>query len=115
MQYMNKEFRFMYDDFSDRLMIASKKEGESIAGSIKILNLVLDITTSGRVANIELTNASKYLDSIGIDSKILNNLTSAEIVIKQQRDGYLIYFLLHSGAKTERVPYNIITEKPLLI
>jgi uncharacterized protein YuzE len=111
---MAKEFRFMYDDFSDRLMIASKKKDESIAGSIRILNLVLDITTSGRIANIELTNASKYLDSIGINPEILNNLTSAEIVIKQQRDGYLICFLLYSGTKLERIPYNIITEKPLL-
>jgi uncharacterized protein YuzE len=111
---MRKEFRFMYDDFSDRLMIASRKKDEVIAGSVRVLNLILDITSAGRIANIELTKASKYLESIGIDPKILNNITAAEIVVKQQRDGYLIYFLLHSGAKTERVPYNIITEKPIL-
>lgn len=108
---MKNEFRFMYDDFSDRLMIASKKKDEVIAGSVKVLNLVLDITPAGRIANIELTNASKYLESIGINPRILNELTSAEIVIKQQRDGYLIYFLLCSGTKMERIPYNILTEK----
>lgn len=111
---MNKEFRFMYDDFSDRLMIASKKENESIAGSVRILNLVLDITTSGRIANIELVNASKYLESIKINPQILTQLISAEIVVKQQRDGYLIYFILHSNTKTERIPYNIISKVPIL-
>jgi len=110
MAIRTNEFRFMYDENYDRLMIASKRKDEVMSGSVRVLNLILDFTTSGRIANIEILQASKYLESLGINSDILNNLTSAEIVVKQQRDGYLIYFVLQAGQKVERIPYNIITE-----
>jgi len=106
----SKEFRFMYDDLSDRLMIASKRKDEVIQGSIRVLNLILDFTSSGRIANIEVLQVSRYLESLGINSEILNNLTNAEITVQQQRDGYLIYFVLQAGQKIERIPFNIITK-----
>ena len=104
---MTKELKFMYDDFSDRLMIATKKTNETIAGSARVLNVVLDFTTEGRVANIELFEVSDYLKSMGIGLDILKKISSAEFSLKQIRNGYLIMISLKNGKKTERVPYNI--------
>ena len=104
---MIKEFKFMYDDFSDRLMIATKKEVEVIAGSVRILNTVLDFTAEGRIANIELFEISDYLESMGISSSILNKITGAEFSFRLIRNGYLIMVLLKNGKKIERIPYNI--------
>lgn len=112
---MAKEYQFMYDDMSDRLFISGKKESDKIYGSVRILNLTLDFTTDNRIVNIELRGASKYLESLGINPFILNNLTRAEIVVRQQRDGYLIYFILQAGDQIERIPYNILTEKPIAL
>jgi uncharacterized protein YuzE len=98
---------FMYDDFSDSLMISTKKKTENVKGSIRILNLTLDISPNNKVVNVEMRKASDYLKSLGFSPKILNNLTDAEIVFKQCRDGYLISFILRSGKIIERVPYNI--------
>ncbi len=109
-----KRFVFMYDDFSDRLLISGKSEGDIIAGSARVLNLILTFTTSNKVVGIELKNASKYLESLNINPEILKNLTGAEIVFQQQRDGYLIYFILYSGERVERIPYNLISERPIL-
>ena len=106
---------FMYDEMSDRLFISSKKEEEKIYGSVRLLNVTLDFTTSGRVANIELRGASEYLESLGINPNILGNLTEADIVVQQRRDGYLIYFILRAGKNVERIPYNILTEKKVSV
>ena len=111
---MGKDPRFIYDDFSDRLYISCKKPSEKIYGSVRVLNLTIDFTEERKAVAIELRGASKYLESIGIDSSILNNLSGAEIVFKQQRDGFLINFVLTSGTKVERIPYNIMTEKAVL-
>ena len=111
---MTKEVRFMYDDFSDRLFISCRKSSDVVSGSVRLLNITLDFTSDNKVVNIELRGASKYLKSIDIDPEILNKLTGAELVFQQQRNGYLIYFILHSDQKTERIPYNIITAKPVL-
>lgn len=103
----DKSMVFDYDEFSDRLMIASKKKDEIIVGSIRILNLVLDITQGNRIANIELIDASDYLNGMGIGSEILNKLDGAEFSFKSIRNGYLIVILLRTGKKIERVPYNV--------
>jgi hypothetical protein len=112
---MEDKFSFMYDDFSDRLMISCKKNSDNIIGSVRILNLVLDFTTNNKIVNIELKKASDYLKSLKINPSILNNLVRAEIVFKQCRDGYLIYFLLQDKNKIEKIPYNIYSQKPVLL
>jgi hypothetical protein len=110
---MKKTSIFVYDEITDRLFISNKKEDEKIYGSIRLLNLTLDFTTEMRVANIELKGASVYLESLGINPKILSNLSDAQIIVRQQIDGYLIYFILKSGEHIERIPYNILTEKKI--
>lgn len=108
---MDESKSFMYDDFSDRLFISCNRDASSITGSIRLLNLVIDFTSDMKVANIELKKASDYLESLGVDSKILNKLTDAKITLKQCRDGYLICFILKSGKIVERIPYNICSIK----
>ena len=105
----------MYDDFSDRLMISCKKASDKIIGSVQILNIILDFTANNKIANIELKKASDYLKSLRINPDILKNLTNAEIVFRQCRDGYLIYFILQSGPRIEKIPYNIYSQKPILL
>ncbi len=97
----------MYEDMTDRLFISRKDNSDKIYGSIRILNIILDITTKNEVANIELLDTSQYLGSLGIDPSILNNLTEVEISFKQIRQGYLIVFILKSGKQVIPVPYNI--------
>ena len=111
---MKKAILFEYDDFSDRLFISCKKEGERVYGSVRMLNLTIDFTSDMKAVNIELRKASEYLRSIGINPGLLSNLSEVSIMFKQQRDGYLIYFILKAGDKVERIPYNIITAKPII-
>lgn len=106
---------FMYDDFSDRLFISCKKNSDKIYGSVRVLNLTIDFTTNNIPVNFEIRGASKYLESIGFDSEILNRLTNTEVVFQQKKDGYLIYFILYSGKHIERIPYNIITTESALV
>jgi hypothetical protein len=73
--------------------------------------MVLDITTENRVANIELFDASKYLQSLNIDPNILNSLTETSFNIQKLNDGYHIVIILKSNKKTIKVPYNIYYPK----
>ena len=112
---MKNKFSFMYDDFSDRLLISCKKDSDKIKGSIRVLNLILDFNSNNKLVNIELKKASEYLKSLKINPSILNNLTNAEIVSRQCRDGLLIYFLLQNKNIIEKIPYNIYSQKPVLL
>lgn len=104
---MGKKCSFMYDDFSDRLLISCKKESEKVRGSVRFLNLVIDLNSMNNIINIELRKASNYLKNLGMNPKILNELTGVDLVFKQCREGYLIYFILKTKDHIERIPYNI--------
>lgn len=113
---MIKKATFMYDEDLDRLMIFNNlKDGEKVYGSVKILNLVLDITTNNRIASIEIRNVSEYLESIEKDPSILKGLSSAKIDIMQVRGGFLIQVVLIGLNKIEKIPYTIPTEEKILI
>ena len=106
----------MCDEDLDKLMIFNTiGDSERIYGSVNILNLVLDITTKNRIANIEIRNVSDYLKSIEKDSNILKTMDSAKINIVQVRGGFLIQIMLIGLNKIERIPYTIPTEEKILI
>ena len=111
-----KELGFMYDDFSDRLMVTCKGKGNGgiVVGSARFMNLTLDFDSGNKVVGAEIRGISKMLDSLEIDSNILNKLTSAELVFRQVRGGYLIYFLLKSKDRVERIPFNVPVNNAIL-
>jgi len=107
---------FMYDADLDRLMIFNNlKSEEKVQGSVKIFNLVLDITASNRIANVEIRNISEYLKSIGKDSSILDSMDSATIEIVNVRGGFLIQISLSGAMGIEKIPYTIPTEERMLV
>ena len=112
---MTEICKFHYDDFSDRLFISCRSENEEVYGSVRVLNLIIDFTTENKAVGVEIMQASKYLESLGINPEILDRLTNVELVFNQRRDGYLIYFILHAENQVERIPYNIIAEKPIFV
>ena len=102
------ENNFLYDDFSDRLMISCKSPNDKISGSVRVLNVTLDFTTDNRIVNVEIRNISDYITSIGLNADILNELEDAKLMFKQYRDGYMIYFILKSKhGNIERIPFNV--------
>lgn len=113
---MEKKETFMYDEDLDRLMVFNTlNKDEKVYGSVNILNLILDITTKNRIANIEIRNVSEYLKSIGQNSDILKHLDSAKINIVQVKGGFLIQIMLIGLNKVEQIPYTIPTQEKILI
>lgn len=113
---MIKKDTFMYDPDLDRIMIFNNiDEDEKVYGSVRILNLILDLTTKNRIANIEIKNISDYLKSIEKNPEILNNLKSAKINVNQVRGGFIIQIVLIGENSIEKIPYTIPTEREIVI
>ena len=91
---VHKKYKVHYDKEHDRLMVAGKSDSDIMTGSVRILNVVLDFNTKNQVVNAELLHASEYLDSLSIDSEILNKITTGNLVFRQLRNGYEIIFVL---------------------
>lgn len=104
---MTKKYRVYYDENYDKLMIAGKSDSDVMAGSVRILNIILDFNTKNQVVNAELLHASEYLKSIDMDPEVLNNITTGNLVFRQLRNGYEIVFVLKLKNKTVAIPYNV--------
>jgi len=113
---MIKKDTFMYNEELDRLMVFNGiRDDEKVQGSVDIFNMVLDITTKNRIANIEIRNISDYLKSIDKDLSILKNLEEVKINVTQVRGGFVINMVLLGLDKTEIIPFTIPTEREMLI
>jgi len=109
------EKNYFYDEFSDRFMISCKKSDEKVVGSVRVLNLTLDFASSGKIVNVEIRNISEYLSSLGFNTEILKDLKDAQLMFKQYRDGYVLYFILKtSQGVIERIPFNVPMKQTLV-
>ncbi len=104
---MVKKYRVYYDKEYDRLMIAGKSDSDIMAGSMRILNVILDFNTQNQVVNAELLHASEYMESLGMNSELLNEITTGNLIFRQLRNGYEIIFVLKIKNKTVAIPYNV--------
>lgn len=113
---MIKKETFIYDENLDRIMVFNDlNKDEKVDGSVRISNLILDITNKNKIANIEIRNVSEYLKYIDIDPSILNYLTEAKVIIKQIFGGFLLTILLKHNNQIEKMHFNIPTEEEISI
>lgn len=104
---MARKYRVYYEKQYDRLMIAGKSDEEVMAGSVRLLNVILDFNIENKVVNAELLHASEYLNSLGLNADILTKATNGTLSFRQLRNGYEIVFILMAGKKIVPIPYNI--------
>ena len=113
---MERKYRIHYEPQFDRLSIAGKTNSDKVVGSVRLLNVILDFNMENKVVNAELLKASQYLESIGIDSKILNKAKEGDLVFKKFRNGYEIIFILKTNKESVSIPYNIhLPQKQVII
>ena len=68
---------FDYNPLNDSLIVSRKKDDEKVYGSVRIGNLILDMTQEGKILGLEIFNISDFFEKIDLDLEILNNLTGA--------------------------------------
>ncbi|HIG94430.1 MAG: hypothetical protein QT05_C0009G0012 [archaeon GW2011_AR13] len=105
---MDVKTKIYYDKDYDQLLISQKQENEKIKHNFMFDDFTISLTGSGKIVAIEVFSASEYLDEMGINSKTLENIQSAEIIIEPKRDFIFIGFMIHSNLITKegqiRVP-----------
>lgn len=104
--------KFDYDDLTDSLIISKKKKTDKVKGSVKISNIILDLTKLGKVVGIEIQKFSNFLKEFNIKGKI-SELVEADISVKYNPDSIVVWFYVKFKNKEERrMPIFVSTERP---
>lgn len=96
-----------YDKENDILFIHKGfTPDEKFRGNIDAGELVLDVSTKGRVRGIEIMNASDFLREFKINKIHLENLTDAKFNVSIRPDSIIIGILFVAKNK-EEIPAKI--------
>lgn len=109
---METQSNFDYNPLNDSLIVSRKKEDEKVYGSVRIGNLILDMTEEGKILSLEISNISDFFEKVDMDSEILNNLTCAELIVEQEVDHAWLFLELKTDTiQLKKVPIAIIPMK----
>lgn len=96
-----------YDRENDILVIHSGfSANEKFRGNIDAGDLVLDISTEGKVRGIEIMNASSFFKEFEIGKDVLESLTEARFNAVVKPTSIIIGIML-KGRNTEEMPAKI--------
>ena len=105
---------YSYDDFSDSFLISTKRKNDKVKGSALIGNLVIDISTDGRVVGLEIRHFSEWLKKMKIDRNICN-IKSADLNVTYKPESLMIFVYIkfmdsQEREVEERVPIYLLKE-----
>lgn len=94
-----------YDKENDILSVHKGfTKDEKFKGNIDAGELILDVSTKGRIKGIEIINAANFLD---IEEKIFKNITDADFNVSMKPNRILISLVLKAKNIKEEIPAKI--------
>ncbi len=102
---------FAYDEENDILAVHKPfSNDEKFKGNVDLGDIILDISTRGRIKGLEILNFSQFLKTLGIDERVIENLTdvSFETVIKSN----VIYVIVLLKDDDRETPARIAVPIP---
>lgn len=103
---MAKHGEVVYEKDSDIFFVHNGfNEGEEFKGNIDVGNIVLDMTTKGRICGLEIINASEFFSQFDIDKTILNELSDAKLTSTNKSNSIMLNLMLRT--KNKEIPAKI--------
>ena len=109
--------KLSYDSDNDIFFVHSGfKANEEFASNGVVGDIVLDISSKGRVCGVEIMNASDYLRVFGVTKDILMNLKDVDFSAERKDNSVDIelVFCTKEGQKTAKIAI-MLEELPLAV
>ena len=106
--------KFMYDEYTDSVIIANKQKTDKVEGSIKIGDIILDMTKEGKIVGLEIRHATNFFKECNIEADV-SDIISADFLAKHNPDNIIILLHLQFKEKEETVPLYLSTEAPMQV
>ena len=97
-----------YDKENDILSIHKGfSRDEKFKGNIDVGELVLDVSTKGRIRGVEIMNATKFFKEFEIEKKILENIINAEFNASIKPNSIIVGLVLKAKNIKHEIPAKI--------
>ena|SRR3989338_6815026 len=106
--------KFMYDEYTDSVIIANKQKTDKVEGSVKIGDIILDMTKEGKIVGLEIRHATDFFKECNIEANA-SDIISADFTAKQNPDNIIILLHMQFKEREETVPLYLSTEAPMQV
>ena len=98
-----------YDKNNDILVVHKGfSADETFKRNIDVGDLILDVSTRGRIRGIEIMHASQFLKEFEIGEEILNSLIEADFNAVNKPNGIVIGFIFKSKDIEQQIPAKVV-------
>jgi|SRR3989344_2368770 len=105
---MEKNKLVFYDKENDILSIhKGYSSDERFKGNIDTGQLILDVSTNGRIRGIEIMDASNFFEVFSVSKDVLKNLEDATFNAHTEPIGIVLSVLLKTKTSEEKIPAKI--------
>ncbi|MBD3355296.1 DUF2283 domain-containing protein [Candidatus Woesearchaeota archaeon] len=97
-----------YDEENDILSIHKGfSRDEKFKGNIDVGELILDVSTKGRIKGIEIINATKFFKDFDIRKKMLENIVSAQFTASLKPNRIMLGIIIKAKNVKKEIPAKI--------
>jgi len=97
-----------YDKENDILSIHKGfSRDEKFKGNIDVGELILDVSTKGRIKGIEIINATKFFKDFDIGGKILENILDAQFTASLKPNRIMLGIVIKAKNIKKEIPAKI--------
>ena len=82
-------------------------KNEKFKGNIDVGELILDVSTRGRIRGIEIMNATKFFKDFNIGKRILDNITDAHFTASLNPNRIIVGILIKAKNVKKEIPAKI--------
>lgn len=100
--------KISYDEQNDILSVHKGfSADENFKGNIDIGELILDVSTKGRIRGIEVINATRFFREFRIDKRTLKNITDAEFNTTLRPNSIIVGIVIKASNIDHEMPAKI--------
>ncbi len=104
---------FSYDELGDSLIISNKSKEDVVVKNLMFDDFIFSVTKKGKIASLEIKNASLVLKEAGLNLDILEDIKDARLRIVPKMDSIFIGVSIETSKGVNNIP--VYFSKPALI
>lgn len=104
---------FSYDELGDSLIISNKSKEDVVVKNLMFDDFIFSVTKEGKIASLEIKNASLVLGEMGLNPDILEDIKDARLKVIPKMDSIFIGVSIETAEGVNNIP--LYFSKPAII
>jgi len=100
---------FSYDELGDSLIVSNKSKDDIVKKNLMFDDFIFSVTEEGKITSLEIKNATRVLEEMGLNPGILDNIKNAKLNIIPKVDSIFVGISIETYDNVQNIPIYLPT------